>query len=81
MGAALPPTGIVALMLAGRHLTSTWISFDSRSEGEDSPVRVKRSNYFRGSSFNLRLSLFLIIRSLDFRNRIAHVVFVARKVS
>lgn len=30
---------------------------------------------------NLRLPLFLIIRSLDFRNRIAHVVFVARKVS
>lgn len=30
---------------------------------------------------NLRLPLFLIIRSLDFRNRIAHVVFVAEKVS
>lgn len=30
---------------------------------------------------NLRLPLFLIIHSLDFRNRIAHVVFVARKVS
>lgn len=30
---------------------------------------------------NLRLPLFLIIRSLDFINRIANVVFVARKVS
>lgn len=29
----------------------------------------------------MRLPLVLIIRSLDFRNRIAHVAFVARKVS
>ncbi len=47
MGAALPPTGIAALKLAGRHLTSTWISFDSHSEGEDSLMRMKCSNYFR----------------------------------
>lgn len=30
---------------------------------------------------NLRLPLFLIIRSLDFKNRLAHVVLVAGKVS
>ena len=36
-GAASPPIGIVALELAGSYLTSTWISFDSRSEGEEKP--------------------------------------------
>ena len=36
-GAASPPTGMVALELAGSYLTSTWISFDSRSEGEEKP--------------------------------------------
>ncbi len=51
-GAVLRLAGIVALKLVGSYLTSTWISFDSRSEGEESPVRLKRSNYFGGSSFS-----------------------------
>lgn len=37
MGAVSPPTGIAALKLVGSYLTSTWISFVSRSEGEESP--------------------------------------------
>lgn len=31
------------LKLVGSYLTSTWISFDSRSEGEETPVRLKQT--------------------------------------
>lgn len=40
------------LALTGRYVTSTWISFDCHSEGEESPTRVKRSSYFGGSGSN-----------------------------
>lgn len=40
------------LELVGSCATSTWISSDGRSEAEESPARVKRSNYFGGSSSN-----------------------------
>lgn len=42
VGAALRPTRIDALKPVGSYVTSAWISFDSRSEGEESPVRLKR---------------------------------------
>jgi len=50
-GAVIHPTGIDALKLVGSYLTSTWISFDSRSEGDETPVRPKGSNYFGERSF------------------------------
>lgn len=47
VGAVMCPTGINALTLLGSYLTSTWISFDSRSEGDEIPVRLKLKLFWK----------------------------------